>query len=895
MSSSFECIAMATLLPLLVILTTCSGHTIRYVKPTPDTSCPADPCLTLSEYAQQPHHYLTSNTTLLLLPGDHVLGVNFTVENVSEFEIHALSSSPHAVKIICQQLVGFTFRNISHMTLLGLTFTSCGKGSYSTVYGVSIHLGQDTEIADCSFQGSIRTALGVFYSSLVLRGSNIFTNSCATCSGSSCICLQLGGGIFTKTSTLVFTGNSTFRGNTAKFGGGIFAYNSSLTFNGDSIFSDNSAKFGGGIEAMFSTLSFVGNSTFSSNSANIHGGGIDTTHSTLIFSGNNTFRNNFAGPYGGGINAEHTTLKFTGNNTFRNNSAKKDGGGIIAEHSTLKLTGNNTFRNNSAEKDGGGLNALYSTLTFTGNNTFINNSADRDSGGINARYSTLKFAGYNSFKSNSAGRDGAGAYALNCTLNFTGKTTIRENSAKGNGGGINAVYSTLNFTGNSRFIENSVERYGGGMFIWYSTLKFTSNSTFRNNTAERDGGGTYASHSALDFTGISSFRHNSARNFGGGIRTTFQTILKFSGNSNVDNSCNLDFMDNSALIHGGAVHAEDSTLRFEGFNTFSGNSARYYGGGVYSENSTLTFSGNTDFRSNSGWLQGGGIYGLGTSLYFSGNSSFTANTAVRGGGEYLADSFNFLSRNATFTMDSNSATEYGGAVYAEDPDPVSYCFPAISDLKKCFFQIHGSIENIPIVVLSSTAGSVVINAYFNIHINMYDNNARVAGSAVFGGSLDSCFSQVHFDSENHEGIILVDLFALNLDLEPNTVSSDPFQVCMCEYGIPNCNTSEVVRQVYPGELLHFPVVAAGQREGIVPATVRAFFTDTNKNTSLAQYQDTQNVRIDCTDLYYQIQSPATNSSDMLKLYADGPCSTDGRLLNISLQFLPCPPGFSLTL
>ena len=30
------------------------------------------------------------------------------------------------------------------------------------------------------------------------------------------------------------------------------------------------------------------------------------------------------------------------------------------------------------------------------------------------------------------------------------------------------------------------------------------------------------------------------------------------------------------------------------------------------------------------------------------------------------------------------------------------------------------------------------------------------------------------------------------------------------------------------------------------------------------------------------------------LYADGPCSTDGQLLNISLQFLPCPPGFSLS-
>ena len=121
---------------LLVFSTTSSGHTILYVKPTPDTSCPADPCLTLSQYAQQPHHYLTSNTTLLLLPGDHVLSVNFTVENVSNFEVHAAQLFSHAenqaVKIVCQGLVGFTFRNISHVTLHGLTFNSCGESTQPT-------------------------------------------------------------------------------------------------------------------------------------------------------------------------------------------------------------------------------------------------------------------------------------------------------------------------------------------------------------------------------------------------------------------------------------------------------------------------------------------------------------------------------------------------------------------------------------------------------------------------------------------------------------------------------------------------------------------------------------------------------------------------------------------
>ena len=128
--SRLECLVKATLLPLLFLSTTCSGNTTYYVKPTSDTPCPAHPCLTLSEYAQQPYPYGTSNTTLLLLPGDHTLTVNFTVENITDFEIRAHFSPNarrHAVMIVCQGLVGFMFRNISHMAVQGLTFNSCGK------------------------------------------------------------------------------------------------------------------------------------------------------------------------------------------------------------------------------------------------------------------------------------------------------------------------------------------------------------------------------------------------------------------------------------------------------------------------------------------------------------------------------------------------------------------------------------------------------------------------------------------------------------------------------------------------------------------------------------------------------------------------------------------------
>ena len=416
--SGLECIAMAVLLTLLV-LSTCSGHTTHYVKPTLYTLCPADPCLTLSQYAQQPHHYLTSNTTLLLLPGDHVLSVNFTVENVSDFEIRAAQlSSPsenQTVKIVCQELVGFAFENVLRISLYGLTFNLCGKGTYADyvpMYGVKLYFGRDTQIANCSFQDSIGTAVGVFNSSLYLRGSNSFTNNCVKCSGNTCFCLQLGGGICTRASTLIFTGDSTFRGNTAKFGGGIFAYNTTLNFRGDSIFSDNLAGNGGGIKAFYCILNFLGNISFSNNSAK-YGGGIDAQNSILNFTGgtfrNNlaeyqggevltVFRNNLAEYQGGQVLTVNGSLVHTASCTFSNNSANV-GGGINTWHSTLIFTGNNSFIDNSAEVDGagGGINSWYSILEFTGNNTFRNNITERFGGGINSWYSTLTFIGCNTF------------------------------------------------------------------------------------------------------------------------------------------------------------------------------------------------------------------------------------------------------------------------------------------------------------------------------------------------------------------------------------------------------------------------------------------------------------------------------------------------------------------
>ena len=565
------------------------------------------------------------------------------------------------------------------------------------------------------------------------------------------------------------------------------------------------------------------------------------------------------------MRSSYSTLNITGNCTFSDNSAEY-GGGIQSWHSNVMASGNSTFRNNTAKQYGGGINAQYSTLTFTGNSCFTDNYAIVSGGAVMVSdNSILHFAGGITLEKNSAEKQGGGLYISGeSTVNFTGDITFRSNSAKRHGGGIYVAKSVLNLTGNIAFRLNKSTLKGGGVRAWNSNLTFTGTTIFKDNRGNYCGGGISALRSSL------SMSRSSTHSRSLGIYESFTSI----------------FIDNSAQFQGGGVFTKESTLYFEGRNAFSGNSVRYYGGGVSSFGSTIMFSGDTSFSSNSGQLKGGGIYGLNTILHFSGNNSFIANTAARGGGEYLASSFNYLSMNTTLTMDSNSATEYGGAVYVEDSEPIAYCSPDRIAFLECFIQIAGLFQFPQLITL--------YRAHFNIHLHMLNNNAQIAGSSIYGGSLDSCAIGIQYTSTTQTlATFSLNWKVLNLDLEPNTVSSDPFQVCMCEYGIPNCNTSEVVRQVYPGELLHFPVVAAGQREGIVPAVINAFFSNKHGNISLAQFQNIQGVKLTCTELYYQVHSSTTNNNETLVLYADGPCSTDGHLLDIYLQFLSCPPGFSL--
>ena len=119
----------------------------------------------------------------------------------------------------------------------------------------------------------------------------------------------------------------------------------------------------------------------------------------------------------------------------------------------------------------------------------------------------------------------------------------------------------------------------------------------------------------------------------------------------------------------------------------------------------------------------------------------------------------------------------------------------------------------------------------------------------------------------------------------------------CENNHPDCSKSDKSYSVYPGETSQISVVAVGQRNGMVPTTVRGRFLPSETSTGnignlhpLQYLQATLNV---CTVLNYTV-STLVELVD-LQLYADGPCSTFSNTLNLVLRIgQTCPPGFNLS-
>ena len=336
---------------LINILSYCSTENVYCVTPTASSfsSCPPNSthCATLSEYAQEAEMYFTSDTTMVFLPGNHVLDTNIKVANVTRLTMCGDSSSGNIATVVRNGSVGFSFTNMVDFNIHSLAFTSYNFWSYGRHLTASssalfLQSTQNAELVNCSFHDNLGTALMVHNTIITLEGNNFMHNQC---------------------------GCELFSYN-CKLGCGITAFSSNLTFIGNTIFYENNAihYYGGtgAIWASVSSLDFDGTNNFIGNSAEWYGGAIHVeTNSSLSFNGTSNFSHNSADYDGGAIDAyKNTALTFTGTSSFCNNSAMQ--GGAISANVNTKLTfdGNISFANNTGDSNGGAL-YLYISSTFS--------------------------------------------------------------------------------------------------------------------------------------------------------------------------------------------------------------------------------------------------------------------------------------------------------------------------------------------------------------------------------------------------------------------------------------------------------------------------------------------------------------------------------------------------
>ena len=119
-----------------------------------------------------------------------------------------------------------------------LAFTSCSRRYAITltsfplaIFHAAMYLrsAQYTELVNCSFHDNIATALAVNDTNITLAGTTEFIHNRA------CGNITAGGGIGALSSSLTFTGNTTFLDNSASSGQCPFVYNDVTSVGGGTI------------------------------------------------------------------------------------------------------------------------------------------------------------------------------------------------------------------------------------------------------------------------------------------------------------------------------------------------------------------------------------------------------------------------------------------------------------------------------------------------------------------------------------------------------------------------------------------------------------------------------------------------------------------------------------
>ena len=865
-----------------------------FVRPSKNETCQVHPCFTLNDYAREANQYFLDNTVFIFLSGIHQLDIGLRVDNVSNVSFIVLNKTQDdTVQVVFSPLVNITWSDCDNIVITDLVFVLSGDSASESLFSTLAFQGTTSFLSQLIMCGNgtlrstaIRThssqvkisdvmvlgatslygaALVAFNSMLEFFGQNVFINNTAAQGGAMIL--------FECFST--FYGNISFVNNTAisdtfpifAHGGAIYCNNSTLSFSGTAIFLLNQATgpagsflanfgaIGGAIMAISSsTLTFETTSDllFTENTATFRGGAMSATASEVSILGKALFEENIARQSGGAIEGDDNSRIYCSgwNIRFQNNlvADKLGSGGAIYSYSSDVELKKVQFKQNAAGF-GGAIYCSQCSYLCISTCEFMNNTASYSGAVYIDTGTAVIFDGINHFEWNHANITGAvEAYSTNVT--FSGENTFCKNNATLSSGSLSLSLSNAIMSGKLTFHKNHGV-YGGGIDGILSNLTIYGTISFISNTADFQGGGLMFANGTLSIIGVLTLTNNSA--VGGGGFNIRKSEVDFEG-------C-IHYLNNYAAVYGGAIYARDSEITLRGSSSCS----------IFQSNVATGGS-------------GGGIYAIDSSVYMTGEQKFIQNSAEHGGAlAFSGSSKLILTEPLQASFVDNEATIDGGAIYFADTISVSQCTQSFaSDPRECFIEL---------------------NSNSSIQLDFIHNTAVIAGTILYGGSLDSCrlyigggirsscgnriggrYSDDPVDTIKKVSRILSD------DSVTSEISSDPLQVCICidnSTGSLEC-TDQVIKTIR-GRKFTLLAVTVGQNQGIVPSSVRTSLTN---DVQISAAQRIQSTGKECTPVIYRLSTD--KDTTILTLFPDGPCRDTGfSRRHITIDFLPCPDGFTL--
>ena len=262
---------------------------------------------------------------------------------------------------------------------------------------------------------------------------------------------------------------------------------------------------------------------------------------------------------------------------------------------------------------------------------------------------------------------------------------------------------------------------------------------------------------------------------------------------------------------------------------------------------------------------------------FFGDNYFINNAGRKGGGiNFIITSYIYLSPDAYLSFIDNHADVTGGAINIDQP---AVYYNRDVSIALCFFQFLGKRNK-------------TVNKFF-----YFDNNtADVAGTAVYGGAVDSCLlaESLYFIGLSSEPSLFLNSSTFVNQPGNSVISSDPLNVCFCNNeNSPNCSTSTMDLSAFPGQIINFTIAMVGQLGNLTTGTI-----DISNNDSVDSYDiSTAN----CREISYNFKpqninqtrtSGHTNVTLSVTIQNSINFSKSARDI-INIEILPCPNGFCL--